>query len=784
MNITELRTRFFEVVPSHPPNGWEIEEHLENITELSPESQEMVLSQVPAIWPVSHSLCYSYIAAAKTALACLPPDRLMQWVGDILDIYEKDGLREAQHFMTDVETNFLCRIRGESGLDFSHAEKCFTPYTRSILERRITLAAGPRIYTDTECIYIPNKLTLCPKEQDNFLLYKLIITFQLCVLLQKTYEFSLPADHELVQAVSDTYGAPPLTGPVQLDQFFALFPDPDLAEDIFSAVEYQRVSLYLAAAFPGLWRDTGKIRSELAASRVSPDRWPLHSRIVDGLMRFVMTDHGGQELNDTRDSLQKQVFAVFSQKAETAADTAARTSAIYAMLSQVRESYIKVPPVYYGGRLQPAEAGKGIHRRRNAAKEEFIKILATVMLKADGGKTHKAGEERPEQNKPSAVSSEEGTAMLVSASKKQKNDIGVQKQESIRFLTLEGPAADLPESLRSLAEDIIADLGHIPNDYISAAQGIAGQGHPALQSPTSPAGESLAAPLTPLTYDEWDFRRNGFRKDWCLLLEKKLQPVKGTFIDTTLEKYQGQLRQLKKQFEMLRSKERFIKRQQYGDDIDLDALIESIADTRAGKPPSERLFVRLQRDERDIGVLFLVDMSSSTEGWINQALKEALILMGEALHVLGDRFAIYGFSGMRRLRSVFYHVKNFAEPYNQEVKERIAAIGPQEYTRMGPPLRHAIKLLQDVDAKVRLLVTLSDGKPEDYDDYKGEYAIEDTRHALIEAKAAGIHPFCITIDKKAHDYIGHMYGEVNYIFVDEVRKLPQRLPEIYRVLTT
>ena len=196
------------------------------------------------------------------------------------------------------------------------------------------------------------------------------------------------------------------------------------------------------------------------------------------------------------------------------------------------------------------------------------------------------------------------------------------------------------------------------------------------------------------------------------------------------------------------------------------------------------MFIRLQRDERDIAVLFLVDMSSSTEGWINQALKEALILMGEALQVLGDRFAIYGFSGMRRLRSDFYQVKNFDEPYNEDIKGRIAAIGPQEYTRMGPPLRHAVELLQHVEARVRLLVTLSDGKPEDYDDYKGEYAIEDTRHALIEAKAAGIHPFCITIDKKAHDYIGHMYGEVNYIFVDEVRKLPQRLPEIYRVLTT
>jgi nitric oxide reductase NorD protein len=85
---------------------------------------------------------------------------------------------------------------------------------------------------------------------------------------------------------------------------------------------------------------------------------------------------------------------------------------------------------------------------------------------------------------------------------------------------------------------------------------------------------------------------------------------------------------------------------------------------------------------------------------------------------------------------------------------------------------------------VRLLITLSDGKPEDYDDYKGDYAIEDTRHALIEAKAAGIHPFCITIDREAQAYIPHMYGAVNYCFIDDVKRLPLRMPGIYRSLTT
>jgi len=781
MNIAELKAKFFEMVPSHPPTGWEIEEHLEHLTELPTVLQELVLSQVPAIWPVSHSLCYSYLASARGALDCLSTHHMTQWVGDVLDIYEKDGLRAAQHFMADVETNFLCRIRGESGLNFNDAEKCLTPYARSIIERRITLAAGPQIFTDTEFIYVPNKLTLCAFDQDNFLLYKLIVTFQLCLLLQKTYEFELPASHALIQTIVDTYGADPVPDRIQLDQFFALFPDPDLAEDIYTVIEALRVSLYLAAAFPGLWRDTAKIRSGLAASRVTQDLWPPNSRTVEGLIRQVITGQEDAKLNGRQQSLHEQVQAAFIKPAETAADSAAKTAAIYAMLWQVKNPYIKIPPLYYCGRLNPAEARKGIHRRRNAAKEEFVKILASVILKTDRQKANEAQEESTEQSKPSVITGEDATALLLSSSKKQENNFAGEKQETIQFLTLEGPITDLPDSLRHLAKEIVADLGRIPNHYISAAQGMAGQSPPGLQSPDGFTGESLVAPLT---YDEWDFRRNGFRKDWCMLLEKKLHPVKGTFIETTLDKYQGLLRQLKKQFEMLRSNERFIKRQRDGDDIDLDALIESIADTRAGKPPSERLFVRLQRDERDIAVLFLVDMSSSTEGWINQALKEALLLMGEALHVLGDRFAIYGFSGMRRLRSDFYHVKNFVEPYNQDIKERIAAIGPQEYTRMGPPLRHAIKLLQDVEAKVRLLVTLSDGKPEDYDDYKGEYAIEDTRHALIEAKAASIHPFCITIDKKAHDYIGHMYGEVNYIFVDEVRKLPIRLPEIYRVLTT
>lgn len=159
-------------------------------------------------------------------------------------------------------------------------------------------------------------------------------------------------------------------------------------------------------------------------------------------------------------------------------------------------------------------------------------------------------------------------------------------------------------------------------------------------------------------------------------------------------------------------------------------------------------------------------------------------MMAEALEALGDRYAIFGFSGMKKSNCEFFRIKRFDDAYDETVKKRISGIGPKDYTRMGPAIRHAGGILRSVEAGTKLLITLSDGRPEDYDDYKGQYAIEDTKKALIETKEQGIHSFCITIDRDAGKYLGHMFGEPNYIVIDDVRKLPSRITEIYRRLTT
>ncbi len=270
-----------------------------------------------------------------------------------------------------------------------------------------------------------------------------------------------------------------------------------------------------------------------------------------------------------------------------------------------------------------------------------------------------------------------------------------------------------------------------------------------------------------------------------MLRELDVDPQPGSFVQRTLIRYAHHVNGLRRTFEALRGEDKRLKKEPVGDEVDIDALVEAHADARSGLEMTDRLFTRMDKVERNIAVLFMVDMSGSTKGWVNDAQRESLILLCEALEHLGDRYAIYGFSGMTRKRCEVYRIKRFADPYDEEVRGRVAGIRARDYTRMGVAIRHLCGLLNQMEAKTRILVTLSDGKPDDYGgEYRGEYGIEDTRRALIEAKRDGVHPFCITIDREAQEYLPHMYGPVAYTIVDAVEKLPYKVSEIYRRLTT
>jgi nitric oxide reductase NorD protein len=354
-------------------------------------------------------------------------------------------------------------------------------------------------------------------------------------------------------------------------------------------------------------------------------------------------------------------------------------------------------------------------------------------------------------------------------------------------LQVNGKSAPIPDGVKATMTSILLDLGDVPNDYLVPA----GPGEYDLsefeektlkpEEVWSGAYHEEGAHI----YKEWDYRRKHYRKDWCVLREMSVKPEYDGFVDQVLAKHRRLIINLRKTFEALRDEDRLLKRQVHGDGVDIDAFVEAWADVHTGLEMTDRLFTRMHRDERNIAVMFMVDMSGSTQGWVNQAEREALVLLAESLETLGDRYAIYGFTGMSRKRCEVFPVKKFDQPYDDEVKARISGIRAGDYTRMGAAIRHLSQRLVEVEARTKLLITLSDGKPDDYlGDYRGEYGIEDTRQALFEARRDGIHAFCITIDEEGQEYLPHMYGAANYTVISEVEKLPLKVSDIYKKITT
>ena len=245
---------------------------------------------------------------------------------------------------------------------------------------------------------------------------------------------------------------------------------------------------------------------------------------------------------------------------------------------------------------------------------------------------------------------------------------------------------------------------------------------------------------------------------------------------------------LRRSFEALRPPAfRRVGGQPDGDELDLDALVRRAAEQRAGSDGGDRIYVRHEKRRR--AVLFLVDVSGSTGRQIDSGRrvidveKESLVLLCEALDAVGDQYALYAYSGQGRGGVEVRAIKQFDEPLGIRTAERLGGLAPQQQNRDGAAIRHAAAKLRQRDVKTRLLILLSDGRPLD-GEYTEDYALEDTKAALREARREGLHPFCVTIDSEADQYVRRMYGDVEYTVIDRVESLPARLPKIYQRLAT
>jgi len=301
-------------------------------------------------------------------------------------------------------------------------------------------------------------------------------------------------------------------------------------------------------------------------------------------------------------------------------------------------------------------------------------------------------------------------------------------------------------------------------------------------------------------YDEWDRELTDHRIGWCRVIEKRVKRGDQAFVEQTRERHKGVISSIRHQFQLLKPENLTrVFNELDGEEFDLNAVIDYVIDRRADGHQSERLYTKRLRRRRDVAVSFLLDQSSSTARTIGrhplqpythpgrriiEIEKEGLVLMSEALEAVGDVYSINGFTSEGRRNVKFYVVKDFDEQYSSEVKQRIGGITYQNNTRLGAAIRHATARLGKQDARTRLLIVLSDGRPYDHDYGDARYAREDTREALRQAKNEGITPFCITIDRESEAELRDLYGEIGYTIIDDVLSLPERLPGIYRRLTS
>jgi nitric oxide reductase NorD protein len=511
-----------------------------------------------------------------------------------------------------------------------------------------------------------------------------------------------------------------------LEQRLATYDNPRNARDLFDTLEAIRINACVARDLPGLYRDWQNLQS--AIGRID---YPAHwSGIIARLQRPEAS------MKTTLELLPK----VINDEVPSA--------------------------LCYQGVLMPGQVAQTMALRMEKDKAALQAALAEI---ARNTAPSLSAENSAQPIDVDALHFE----IQVSAKPEAPGEFDIQ-------LGLGGQALGIPPELEALLQSILQDLGGFPTEYLVPA-GDNDYDAQAIAAELDAATEGALGEAT--WYPEWDHQRHQYRKDWCALREQEVEPDPTAFVNETLRKYHGELQHLRKAFEALRGENQLKKRQPDGDDIDFDAVVQAMTDLSLGLEMPPQLFTQLHRHERNIAVMFMVDMSGSTKGWVNDAERESLVLLCQALEILGDRYAIYGFSGMTRKRCELYRIKTFDEPYSKLVEHRITGIKAQDYTRMGVTIRHLSKLLNDVDARTKLLITLSDGKPDDFDGYRGDYGIEDTRQALIEAKRQGIHSFCITIDDEARDYLPHMYGAVNYTIIDDVRKLPLKVADIYRRLT-
>ena len=506
------------------------------------------------------------------------------------------------------------------------------------------------------------------------------------------------------------------------------FPQPRLARKIFGTMENARIDNRLRQTYRGLVKDLDLMQSFLRSNRPYIFDLPMHQVPFELLFQITLcggaTDDARMFYGQVVSEIETVVEKYLAMSEATVADSLMATSRVYTLFQNIS----------------------------------------------------------PEQSQEAESDNTE-----------EKSDFAYDDKDAAEALT-----EDQNKREQRQAQDI-RDLFNAWNSLDDEGEPDDLQGAEAWSQSDVPE-QALEADDLAFAYDEWDRELNDYRVGWSRVIEKKVKQGDRTFVELTRSRYRGVISSIRHQFQLMKPENLTrINRELDGEDYDLNALVDLVVDRRAGGQQSENIYTKRLRKQRDVAVSLLLDQSSSTARTITrnpmqpythpgrriiEIEKEGLVLMSEALEAVGDVYSINGFTSEGRRNVKFYVVKDFDEKYSDDTERRIGGITFQNNTRLGAAIRHASHKLLRQESRTKLLIILTDGRPYDHDYGDARYAREDVREALTETKMMGITPFCITIDRESEAELKDLYGDVGYTIIDDVLSLPERMPNIYRRLTS
>ena len=694
----------------------------------------------------------------------------------------------------------LARGVNDSALELADVQRLLSLFTQGLsghylhLRPTDSLTGSFRpdgVTTDGTAIYLPARVDQFDTARHNLGVYRISVLHQLGFYENGSFEFSMATARDCLEGLpAETAGA--LDRPTDLERFFGLWGAPALMRRIFMTLEDLRIDEAMRTRYPGARADLDRVLAHALAGRPDADTLAVQPNRVNALFECLV-----------------QFTLGAPRQALLAADRSGQLGPMLDAAQRLRDADASV---YDSARA----AMRCLQALARAAHDERLMDVQDVKTVSE-----KAADGPPGHGPPGDNPADDDFALDDADFDGEPVDFrGEVRPELVQRQLRAGHTGSLLDALAPAEGDKSSEADKARARLERDLHGDRALLRRAFGEPGGDARSYL--------YDEWDYHRQDYLKGWCRLFEHRLRGDDFGFIEDVRQRHAELASQVKRQFKFIKPESyQRVRRVSDGEELELDGIIEAMIDRRAGHATDEHVYRRRDRALREVAAVFLLDMSASTDFpvpdpkapppppkpapppdgefvyafWndheeaeepgpkrrVIDVAKESLALMSEALETLGDAFAIYGFSGYGRQDVEFHVAKEFNERLSSRSWAAMAAMQPRRSTRMGPAIRHALAKLDREGARMKVLIVVSDGYPQDCDygpdRNDDEYGIQDTAAALREAERKGVQTFCVTIDPAGYDYLRRMCPDERYLVIDEVADLPKALSKVYRALT-